>query len=98
MNYRFKTEEEFKALYGDNWRAHIPEHWTSHMDFMLGMKISEEDYTKILIGELRYHSGWNIGKECVTSCEDEIDLDFNYEIEKPSIIPEIKQTQSLFLF
>lgn len=31
MNYRFKTEKEFLAQYGFNWRSRVPLQWVSEL-------------------------------------------------------------------
>lgn len=48
MNYRFKTEEEFKAIYGSDWRMIIENKWNRDMDKYLGKSLTEEEYRQII--------------------------------------------------
>jgi len=38
--FRFKTKEEFKKEYGDNWRSNVPRSFPEYMDILLGIDFS----------------------------------------------------------
>jgi hypothetical protein len=52
-NWRFKTEEEFKEEYGDDWREAVE--WSIHggMDYLIGEPIAESSESRDLIAYLK---------------------------------------------
>jgi len=61
--YRFKTKEEFKKEFGDNWRHRVYAVWTDGMDYLLGKPYPHDirflDYLKDV-------DHWHISKDMIT--------------------------------
>ena len=53
-NWRFKTEQELKDEFGDDWMDIIV--WSENMNFLLGEKIGENDLSRDFIDEMQYNT------------------------------------------
>ncbi len=47
VRYRFKTEEEFKKEFGDNWRSIVDWTRSGSMDHLIGKEVTEAFYQKV---------------------------------------------------
>lgn len=70
INYRFKTEEEFIAQYGQCWRFSIRAGWNDDMDQFFGLKYTG-DYSYIEQGSYGTQGDWSISAEMLTPASKE---------------------------
>lgn len=77
MEFRFKTEAEFVATLGKDWRDTVNMGWNSKMDVFFGIPLEELDFVydsdiTTVVGELE--ESWTISREMVTVIKHDIDL------------------------
>ena len=69
MNYRIKTEKEFKREFGENWHKKVCCSWVKDMDFLFGRRLSETQNDILEHEGIVGISGWNISKDMATEID-----------------------------
>lgn len=71
MNYRFKTEEEFKKEFGEDWDFKVMYSWNEDMNYLFGKKLNAVQNGMIEEEKFLSIDGWSISKDMLTAIDSQ---------------------------